>query len=248
MKKASLLIIVISTLLLSLFIWGQVDFEKYQANCEKKLTNLPSSYLKGSELYYLAWIEHGKYGEKEESARRFFELKNKKEIETAEKLCLCEKSQVTKNFLILSLFELKPDKYLKQTKALLYEKDSSGLQPDLEATWTKGGSFEGQEVDFYFDWGAESALKLIEKGHLSERGLELLFERANSFYPEHREKAQMVFNLFEGLPPIDLSKQRERYDGENPFKEQFQIIEKWFEKNKSKIYWNSAKQTYFVRK
>lgn len=214
-------------------------------DCEKMVTNLPKTYSKGSELYYLSWIEHGEYSEKVASAKKYFEFSNKKESKIAEQLCVCEKDQVTKNYLTLSLFELEPEKFLKQTQSLLTEKDSSGLQPNIEATWVKAGKFEDKDVDFYFDWGKEAALLLLSKGDFSEKGVEILIQTANSFYSAEREDAAKIFALFEGIPKI-LLKQRERYDGENPFKDELNAVENWFAKNKGNIRWDAKKQKYFI--
>lgn len=249
MKKVLFTILIIGISALVSVDYFQNRLTPVWVNCSNAVTKMPDSYSKDSELYYLAWIEHGSFGKKAEAARRLLELNEKKELEITEKLCQCQKEQVLKNMMMLNLFDLQPGKYLRQTQALVSDKDSSELGTGMEGTWVKAGEeFEGQEVDFYFDWGAESSLRLLRNGYLSDRGIEILIEVAGSFYSSERAKAQRQLDLFDGIPAVDVSKQRERYDGENPFDPELLKIKTWFAENRGNIYWNSERQRYFVKK
>ncbi|MBL8182456.1 MAG: hypothetical protein JNL64_12690 [Blastocatellia bacterium] len=220
--------------------------QKPRVSCDSKVTKEPSSYTRGSELYYLSWVEHGNYAEKGASARKLLEMNGKTNLEVAEKVAACQQIQVFRNMMTLVLFDLAADKYLKHTKILLDEDDRE-MNTDLEGTWVKTErEFEGEIVDFYFDWGSEAAVRLLSAGIYSKRGKDILIEQAHSYYLASRVKARKVFDLFEGIPNVDLTVQRKRFDEASPVADQLKVIDRWFDANSKVFRWNSERRKYSI--
>ncbi len=244
----------ISFLLSFLLLAGCELKEELFPNCSGFVTASPETYEKGSELYYLSWVEHGTFGPKGESARRLLLMPNKKEVEFAEKIYRCQDRQVIKNMMALVLYDLSPEKYTSTATKLLTENDFE-MHADLEGSWVKAGEeFEGKEVDFYFDWGGEAGLRLLKNGKFSQVGAEMLVDRVSSSYAPHHAHAVELLSMFDELPSVDLSNPPKRAEAypygrvRDPYwNEQIAILNKWFSENGSRISWDDGARRYKLR-
>ena len=228
--------------------------EEYFPDCSTPITGLPDSYPKGTELYYLSWVEHGTFGPKGASANRLLEMENKSELKIAEKIYRCQVRQVIHNMMTLVLFDMAPQKYMGKAKSLLTETDDV-MKSDAKGSWVKAGEdFEGEEVDFYFWWGAEAAVRLLKHGSYNKQGVEMTLARAGSLYEYDRKTALNTLSLFDGLPGVDLSnppKAADKYPYEQKddphWNQQIETLKNWFETNEKRISWDVAAQRYRLR-
>ncbi len=217
--------------------------EEYFPDCSKAVTDSPESYPKGSELYYLSWVEHGSFGPKGESARRLLLMDSKSEVSAAERIYKCEDRQVIKNMMALVLYDLAPARYLSTARRLLTE-DDYVMITDLEGSWVKAGEeFEGEEVDFYFDWGGEAALRLIRSGHYSKQAKDVVMQLAGSYYLQNRQRAKDVLLLFDESVPLDISKQAETIN-ESPNATQINALSKWIDDHADRFEWDQSAKRY----
>ena len=230
----------------SLGIAGCDTAAEFSPKCDGSITRLPASYPKNSELYYFSWIEHGNFSEKASAARRLIDIEDKSEVEIADKIYRCQDSQVIRNMMTIVLFDINPEKFLSKTRHLLDESDRE--QGDLQGSWVKAGrDFNGEDVDFYFDWGAEGAVRLIRNGHYSKRAKEIAMQLAHSYYPADREKARQVIDLFDNVPDVNLTIQRERYDGPSPVAKQIKVVTEWFDRNEGRLEWDGSRRRYKLK-
>jgi hypothetical protein len=209
------------------------------------ITNKPQDYPKGSEGYYLAWIDHGSFGQKGGAARALLDLEQSRQYDLTRAMWERE-SGVIKQMLLLRLFEMRPSDHYKQVEALMTLKD---VEFETEGSWIKtDDEFEGEIVDFFFDWGEESGLRLISHGYLSDRAVEMLLGSANSFYPDERKRAKQVFDLFAGIPPYDPEPQPQTINDTPQIREtQLKTIQQWLFENRAKLNWSSEKRVYVTR-
>jgi hypothetical protein len=208
-----------SIIICSVFAW-------FATSCH--ITNKPQNYPKGSEEYYLAWIDHGNFGQKGGAAKALLNLEQRRQYDLTRAMWERE-SGVIKQMLLLRLFEMRPS--------------------ETEGSWIKTHEeFEGETVDFFFDWAEESGLRLISHGHLSDRAVEMLLGSANSFYPDDRKRVKQVFDLFTGIPPYDPEPQPQTINDTPQIREtQLKTIRQWLFENSAKLNWSSEKQVYVIR-
>ncbi|MGB7201429.1 MAG: hypothetical protein WBD16_04075 [Pyrinomonadaceae bacterium] len=181
-------------------------------------------------------------------------MDNKSELLAAERIFKCEERQVIKNMMALVLYDLAPERYTSTAKKLLTE-DDYVMHTELEGSWVKAGEeFEGEEVDFYFDWGGEAALRLMKHGTFTKLGAEMITYRVGSLYPPYRSNSLNMLNLFDGLPAVDLSSPPKRADTypyeqiDDPYwNDQISILKKWFEENGNRIIWDEGDHRYRVK-
>ena len=240
--------------LISIGLPGCEMVEEYFPDCSKPVTGSPESYPKGSELYYLSWVEQGSFGPQGASANRLLEMENKSELKIAEKIYRCQDRQVIHNMMTLVLFDMAPQKYMGKAKSLLTETDDV-MKSDAKGSWVKAGEdFEGEEVDFYFWWSAEAAVRLLRQGSYNKQGIEMTLARVGSFYDYDRKTALNTLTLFDGLPDIDLSNPPKAAD-EYPYEQKddpqwnqhIETLKKWFENNEKRISWDVATQRYRLK-
>jgi len=202
----------------------------------------PSAYTKGTELYYLAWVDHGRYWQKAAAAKKLVELEGKKEYEVTERLWWRQRGLV-KNMLTLCLFDMRPTVHKKDVLRLVTLKDREFR---TEGAWMKTDyEFDGEGVDFFFDWGGEAALRLARQGYADLPILNVIMGYACSFYPTERKKAKAVFDTFQGLPPYDPSPQPKTIN-EVPQKTQEQVgaIRTWLQDHFDTLEWSQEKRQY----
>ena len=215
--------------------------------------NAPETYEKGSELYYLAWICHGEYPQRTAAAKRLLELSERREIEITRSIwgrehrrMLAKDDGLVRHILTLALFELQPDEYEDEAAALLTLKSS---EYGHEGTWMKTDDyFEGEQVDFYFDWGGEAALRLLRRGVLADNAFPILLQYAGSFYPDQREWAAEVLHCFDGIPDYSPSEQPLTYN-EMPSqtREAIEQIRRWYDEHKDRLVWDQVTGRYCAK-
>jgi hypothetical protein len=211
---------------------------------DQRWTAWPTAHPTGSELYYLAWVEHGSFGQRGAAAQALLRLSRKQEYALIEKVYQRQEG-VVRDMLLLSLFELKPEAHRGAVTRLMNREYDSA---DAEG-WVKTDDvFEGQGVDFYFDGPGEAALSLLAHGDLSDRAVEILMQYARSFYSEQRERVRGIFDLFPGLPPYDAAPQQATINDSPPLTEkQTKAVERWLRDNLRRLRWSASERRYQLR-
>lgn len=132
----------------------------------------PAAYSKGSELYYLAWIQHGSFGQRGGAARKLLSLPNRREYETTRRMRLLEQrrsslfgdhdgDQVIDHMLLIALFDLRPAEYHRDLADLARRAPHAA-----EDIWVKTDDmFDGELMDFRFNPAQEARIRLQNGGY-----------------------------------------------------------------------------------
>ncbi len=230
-------------------------------SCSEPVLRRPSSYTRESELFYLAWIEHGRAGQKALASQVLLDLDQKTEYDTTQKLWQCEKDGLLKNASLFSLFDQKPADHAPQLQKLAKPHDFvetytkqlenlDGFVPTKYVSFMQTGN-----AQLKFDRRDNAAARLIKGGYLSEQAFEviILLARTKVDYP-HRVAAKGIFDLFVGIPPLELG---EPYDfnradlysakyteADNRRQGQIDKILQWFRQNRKKLTWDANQKKY----
>jgi len=215
------------------------------------VTRQPSKYPKGSEMYYLAWIDHGRSAQKAAAAYALSKLNRKTQYHKA--LLLRNRYSdpidgiliydgVIGDMLLLSLFDMAPEEQRLSAIALMNRKY------DERFGWVKTDDvFEGEVVDFYFDGPGEAALRLLSHGNISARAIEILLDYSRSFYLDDRIRAKDVFDLFPEMPAYDPYPQPTTInDLPEITRQQISAIQEWLKRNIDMLRWSSSKRAYRI--
>src|SRR6266702_2452542 len=100
----------------------------------RPLTALPTAYRKGSEMYYLSWVEHGAFGQQGAAARALLDLPEKRQYERTRALYRRRWWGPIRWMLLLRLFEMAPTQHEREVAKLM----QSDSQDDLAGEgWVK---------------------------------------------------------------------------------------------------------------
>ena len=104
----------------------------------------PSTYKRGSERYYLAWVDHGTPGRAGMAAMRLLRMPGKKEVVLTQQV-RARQREVMRDILLLVLFDIDSGSYWDRVYRL------SGASCPSGFGWIKTDEmFEGDFCDFYF--------------------------------------------------------------------------------------------------
>jgi hypothetical protein len=239
--------------------WAYWDEDGRRLQKDPWRLELPQLYADGSELQLLAHVEHGPQGERYGALKHLILLEGRTEHDITRELWLREKqwerAQAEREksgkpftaptlgpLLLLALYDMKPDRYLKELRRLHAYRFGAFHTSDR---FKAGGAWRSMPwTGGEFLWVGESGYRLMARGELPsgdalKETLRMLSRLVDSPWLANRRRAAEVFAKFEGAPAFDP----EAVPGTTK-ENAGDIVVEWLRANVKHCKWDGKAQVY----